>query len=474
MPPYLMLFVFIAGIIGLFWFDREAEPRTSKALWVPVAWLFINCSRPVSQWLGVFGIGGSVNMMESYTEGSPTDRNVFLILLISGIVILAIRRRRLSPILGNMGAIALFYSYCAISILWSEDPFVAFKHWFKGIGDIVMVLIILTDEDPSGALKQVFKRIGYVLIPLSVLLLKYFPELGRVYTTGGASEYTGVTTQKNSLGADCLIFGLAALWRFLIVYRDKLFIRRKYILTVQVAMLVMAIWLLRTSDSMTSLVCFLMGGFLIVLGRRRIATQLPILIHAAVITMVSLATFAIFVDKSMLQGVGRDSTLTGRTEIWNMVLSQVKHPLIGAGYESFWVGDRLETLWHLQDGLLRGINQAHNGYIELYLNLGWIGIALLAVLLLVAYRRAIITFSKDVDAGSLALAFFVSEVTYSLTEAGFRMMNPLWIFFLLTLIGMPKTSPPEELVASDSRPANEHFRRKSAPQRQLSTRTVRN
>ena len=99
-----------------------------------------------------------------------------------------------------MGAIALFYSYCAISILWSEDPFVAFKHWFKGIGDIVMVLIILTDEVPSGALRQVFKRIGYVLIPLSVLFLNYFPELGRVYTTGGASEYTGMANQKNSLG----------------------------------------------------------------------------------------------------------------------------------------------------------------------------------------------------------------------------------------------------------------------------------
>ena len=49
----------------------------------------------------------------------------------------------------------------------------------------------------------------------------------------------------------------------------------------------------------------------------------------------------------------------------------VENPLLGAGFENFWVGERQVTLGGL------GGNQAHNGYLEIYLNLGWVGILLL-------------------------------------------------------------------------------------------------
>ena len=77
-----------------------------------------------------------------------------------------------------------------------------------------------------------------------------------------------------------------------------------------------------------------------------------------------------------------------------------------------------------------GSQKAHNGYLELYLNLGWIGVALLAGLILISYPKVIATLRADPQTGSLGLAFFVAEVVYNYTEAGFRMMFPLWIFFL--------------------------------------------
>ena len=58
MPPPLMAFLCVVGIVGLFVLDRDNGPRPSKALWIPVAWLFINCSRPVSLWLHAFGLRG--------------------------------------------------------------------------------------------------------------------------------------------------------------------------------------------------------------------------------------------------------------------------------------------------------------------------------------------------------------------------------------------------------------------------------
>ena len=56
-------------------------------------------------------------------------------------------------------------------------------------------------------------------------------------------------------------------------------------------------------------------------------------------------------------------TLTGRTAIWDSVLQKVSNPLFGAGFESFWLGDRLKSMWA---EFYFKPNQAHNGYIEVY------------------------------------------------------------------------------------------------------------
>jgi len=105
----------------------------------------------------------------------------------------------------------------------------------------------------------------------------------------------------------------------------------------------------------------------------------------------------------------------------------VRHPLIGMGYESFWLGPRLERVELLIDQM---INQAHNGYIEIYLNLGWIGIALLVIVLLTAYRRVITGLSLKLPLAGLWLGYFIVAVAYNFTEAGFKMTHPVWISFL--------------------------------------------
>ena len=52
------------------------------------------------------------------------------------------------------------------------------------MGDLAMVLVVLTDPDPKLAFKRLLTRAGFLLVPLSVLLIKYYPELGKDITTG--------------------------------------------------------------------------------------------------------------------------------------------------------------------------------------------------------------------------------------------------------------------------------------------------
>ena len=67
-----------------------------------------------------------------------------------------------------------------------------------------------------------------------------------------------------------------------------------------------------------------------------------------------------------------------------------------------------------------GLQEAHNGYIEVYLNLGWIGLILLGSLIVTGYRYAFAIYCRDQHAGRIRLAFITVGVIYSLTEAGFQ------------------------------------------------------
>jgi O-antigen ligase len=127
------------------------------------------------------------------------------------------------------------------------------------------------------------------------------------------------------------------------------------------------------------------------------------------------------------------------------------NPLFGAGFESFWLGPRLDKIWAVY---WFHPTEAHNGYLETFLNLGWVGIALLAVVIVAAYRNVAAVLRRDPEAGRLRLAFFVSAIAYNFTESAFKTMNPVWFIFLLAAIAVPKVGLPKT-VAVEPLPGNQ-------------------
>ena len=111
------------------------------------------------------------------------------------------------------------------------------------------------------------------------------------------------------------------------------------------------------------------------------------------------------------------------------------NPWVGAGYENFWIGERINRIVAT---LGAGLNQAHNGYIEIYLNIGWVGLALLGIVILSGYWNILRGLRTDPEMGRLKLAFFLICLIYNFTEASFKMMSPVWITFLWAVMGTPK------------------------------------
>jgi O-antigen ligase len=122
--------------------------------------------------------------------------------------------------------------------------------------------------------------------------------------------------------------------------------------------------------------------------------------------------------------------------VWNDVLSIHVNRIVGAGFESFWLGPRLERMWELY--WWHPI-EAHNGYIETYINLGAIGVVILLVLFGTGYRNIFRLLREDPVAGRIRLAYAFVCVAYNLTEAAIHTLSIVWIFALLSMMAIPKT-----------------------------------
>jgi exopolysaccharide production protein ExoQ len=433
MNPSLASLVYACGIAGLFYLDRDKSILTSKALWLPVVYIWILGSRPLSLWLGVTTPDGTNNQL----DGSPVDAAFFGILLIAALCVLVHRGRRTITFLNANLPILIYFLFCLFSIIWSDFPGVAFKRWIKATGDVLMIVVVLTDEQPVAALRRLFSRTGFILMPLSLLFIKYYPSLGRTYDQWtGAQMNTGVTLNKNILGVITFVLLLGAVWRLLmLLWRDEMPPHRGRHLLAQGTLLVLGVSLLITSNSVTSLVCFVLGVGLMLTTRLRFMRRNPAGVHVLVLSLAVSASLVVLLGggASAVQALGRNPTLTGRTDIWAAVIPMAPNPLVGAGFESFWLNPRVaERLEVLIPGL--PLNEAHDGYIEVYLNLGWVGLSLIGLILIDGYRRAVKTFRRDPAIGSLLLAYILTETIYNITEAGFRMLHPIWIFFLLAVI----------------------------------------
>jgi O-antigen ligase len=400
------------------------------------------CSRPLSNWLNLDTEIDLSTISSQISEGSFIDRALCTALIVLGVMVLLNRRQALIRNAGYCWPILLFLAYCIISLSWSDFPSVALKRLIRESGNLIMIAVIWTEAHPLTALKTLFARTAYTLIPLSILFCKYYP-FGREYGRWtGEAAYTGVTDDKNALGALCLICGVTSLWYLLTWFGDRRHnpSRPRHVI-VQSVTLVMAIYLLAKADSVTAASCAVLAAAVLFALRLRIVTGTRSMVHLVMLAAIAIpACIALLGAKpEILQAMGRDSTLTDRTLIWSWVTKLVPNQWVGAGYGSFWLGQRLDVM--VANVTHTWVpNQAHNGYLEIFANLGWIGVALLGIVVAWGYGKVIRGWRRKTAASDLMIAYFVIGVISNISEASFfRNAVPVWLFFMIGV-----TMPPVE------------------------------
>lgn len=448
----LALALFVAAIIYALRQDVKESRNVSHVLWLPLTWLAFSASKSLSRWLNPRGTGIEVTPMD-YVRGSPLDRNFFTALIIAGLVVLYLRRRKFAFAFKDNRWVSLFYILALVSVSWADYQGVSIKRWIRTFGDVIMALVILTEDDPDEAFEHAMRRLVFILVPLSVLFIRWFRYIGvRFDRSGQRFMWIGVATHKNSLGALCALGAVFLLWRIF-----KRWPKPHYL---DVIVLVPTLVLLYGARSATSNVIFIIGTLLLI-TLTRLKTNVRKLNNLIIGAAAFLLVFQLFISSFANQSVtdmffaatGREQTFTQRVPLWQE-LERLggEHALRGQGYGNFWVvhmAQMWETFqWQPTNG--------HNGYLDVFLDLGLIGLALILALIVSTYRKSLRALETGAKIAQLKYIFLIMILFHNLTETTLALpTNLLWVTFFAIALTVRRREPaavPAEAAPSPAAP----------------------
>lgn len=454
------------GLVAVvLWLDRNraAGAAESSLLW-PTLWYLVVASRPVGVWLMTWGISvpGAAG---DPTEGSPIDQYFYGTLTLIGFITLSRRRLEWHRVLRDNPWLTALLVWMALSIAWSQYPYVSFKRLIKVVGSITMALVVLTSVNPLDAIRTVLRRALYVHIPMSIICIKYFRTIGVSWDWNGTTEaWQGIATSKNTLGQIAMLGTLYFLWELWGDWRNW-----KHHKT-EILYLGMSFMLLKGAEdsiSVTSASVCLFGVSIFyglqVLRRRLWAAERFIRIATGVTAAFVLLILAHSVWEfspdslfgQLIAKVGRDITISGRTFIWHDVYEVASsNPFFGVGFGGFWIGRIANIPWDAH--LTWVLGQAHNGYIDTYLQIGIVGLLILSAALLSGLRRNVRLLADNFDFAALRITLLLTIMFVNVTESTFlRGDHHLWFLLLVAASFVPvrsRASAPEGLdVAAPSR-----------------------
>jgi O-antigen ligase len=197
--------------------------------------------------------------------------------------------------------------------------------------------------------------------------------------------------------------------------------------------------LILLSRSKTTLIvqCFYLGMFIIYVAwaRSQVLGYALALLFALILAALGIALYAD--TASLLDLLGKDATLTGRTDIWGAVIELVaEKPLLGWGYSAMFVpGDpTTNMMWGRMGGWQ--VSHAHSSWLEMTLELGLVGLFSILTIVGSALSRGLrCCVNGIIPLGYFSLVFFLAQLMVATDEAilGEKQDTAWLMFVMLTL-----------------------------------------
>lgn len=311
----------------------------------------------------------------------------------------------------------------AASVAWSIMPDVTLRR--------VLALVFTTLGGVALAarwrwttLTEILASAMAVLMVASLFLGALMPDWGRMHELFPGA-WRGLWLEKNALGEN---MGLAAIC----MAAAAVMVPQRRRLWLVCAAIASALVILSTSKTglVVLILSFASMGFvgLVQAGPKRaiVGTWLAIVVLCAALLVIATRSDLIF------DLLGKDATLTGRTEIWSGIMHQMQQrPWTGFGYGVVWddASPGGAKAWIAHEAKFSAAH-AHSGWLEVYLALGISGVVLLATWMIEMWGRALWS-AYARPAGWLLMPMMTAYTLTMLTESiTMNWHNIRWVLFV--------------------------------------------
>jgi O-antigen ligase len=387
--------------------------------------------------------------LEDRANGSPMDRNVVLGLL--GLSIPVLWHNRLAVIQcvrGNkllLGAV----TFCLLSAMWSNFPDITIRRAISLATIVAISMAIVVGAKNIRHLHTLlfFSFVGTIILNFAATI--YWPE-----STLSDEGLKGIYASKNNagqIGTIAVVLGITWL---------RGTSNRIAILAGLIGIAICSAFLFLT-DSKTSIAVTVVASAICILlitadwlGERLVLLLWAFLL-SVVLALIGLLFWNNFDPMSTLSWFISDTSFTGRNSIWTFAYHAANERFwLGHGYGAYWdVGLENDPLANLEPGTWLGdvepgiINEAHNGYLDLWLNIGLPSTIVVVAACIMGMARDFLDYidiSSDKVAKSISLAsglMMLSILLGNFTESTLFIRGAPIFFVVLTLRFMVSIRP---------------------------------
>lgn len=325
--------------------------------------------------------------------------------------------------LAIFGPFAAFMGLAAASALWSEHPKGALVE-ATSTGIVIMAGLAVGAALSLDAILRTINRATVVIGAVSLFLGFALPHYGLHSGPAYAGTLVGLYISKNALAAVIIFGALAVLFREWPKGGGGLRIAGSYLIYIPVFV---------KTESVTTIAILAAGLLIRVLYEwwRRSSSQLRIAAGALMlIPVLIIVALSWSIYTGALALLGRDATLTGRTNIWAAATDAwLTKPWLGVGWGSFESDSTVSYFQYLHYGWVR--SHAHSGYFQILAELGILGAAMLLVLLVVILVSIVRTLKRrPTKANGWLLAAFFTFIAHNVAEQSMRLL-PMFILALV-------------------------------------------
>jgi exopolysaccharide production protein ExoQ len=367
--------------------------------------------------------------------GSPLWHKigVALVTLIS-LVLIALRFSPVFMLSRRMKIVLALPVLAIVSCAWSVDPR---QSIVSGLILLIFTMFAIYVASRFSFYRQfeLIMLVGAVALPASIALALFVPSIGR-----DPVAWRGILVSKQNCSAVCTLWLITALhWKGSGIYQ-KIF-RAMYI--------VMCGVLIIMSQSRTgwilALVALLLSGAIWLLQRMPAKEALAMLLLGLAVVAVALYGIRIY-SPFILTLVGKDSTLTERTVIWAAAWqAALQHPILGYGFASFWRG-LYGPSQHVV--LIAGwaLAQAQDGFLDVWLGIGAVGVALVVLMTGQAMQNAVRCLHSATNQAYVrwCIIIILCTLLYNIGESSIGLLNMTWFLFILACIGLNQAATVED------------------------------